>query len=151
MINEFLFFQDCSDTLEFSNFFGVVEKDAVGANVEMIEAALAQFTAELGLVAAIELLHVQDEFVQVERIIVKLSQLDLPRANLLDVIEDMLPMQVVRRALSLAEARAGRSRAAKIAMIAITTRSSINVNAERERALRFSVFISYSERGRGRL
>jgi hypothetical protein len=38
-------------------------------------------------------------------------------------------MQLTARALALALASAGSSRAAKIAMMAITTNSSINVNA----------------------
>src|SRR5262249_47228301 len=89
MIDKFLFFQHGSDALEFSNLLGVVEKDAVGADIEVVEAALAQFTAELRFVGAIELLDMQNEFVEIERVIVELSQLDLPRADLLDVIEDM--------------------------------------------------------------
>ncbi len=42
-------------------------------------------------------------------------------------------MQLLRRAFSRALARAGRSIAARMAMIAITTRSSINVKASRNR------------------
>ena len=42
----------------------------------------------------------------------------------------MLDWQLARRALSLARAKAGNKMAAKMAMMAMTTKSSINVNAE---------------------
>lgn len=92
MVHKFLFFQHGSDALEFSNLFGVVEKDAVGTDIEVIEAALAQFTGELCLVTTIELLDMQNEFVEIERVVVELSQFDLPGADLLDVIEDMFQL-----------------------------------------------------------
>ena len=46
-------------------------------------------------------------------------------------------MHEMRKAFCLALARAGRSKAAKIAMMAMTTSSSINVNARGDRTVFF--------------
>src|SRR5215472_8095614 len=50
-------------------------------------------------------------------------------------------MQLVRLAFSFALANAGSSRAARIAMMAMTTRSSISVNAPRLRRGAFTTFL----------
>ena len=89
MIDKFLFFQHGSDALELSDLFGIVEKDAIGADIEVIEAALAQFTAELRFVAAVEPLDMQNELVEIKKIVVELAQFNLPGADLLNIVEDM--------------------------------------------------------------
>src|ERR1041384_7974375 len=76
MVHEFLFFQNGANALEFSDFFGVMENNPIRTDIEVIEAAFAQFAVELRFVAAIELLDVQNEFVQIVGIIMKFSQLD---------------------------------------------------------------------------
>jgi hypothetical protein len=50
-------------------------------------------------------------------------------------------MQLACCALRLAAAKAGNNMAAKIAMMAITTSSSINVNADRRELVLFFIFI----------
>src|SRR2546423_1670766 len=81
-----------------------MENNPIRTDIEVIEAAFAQFAVELCFVAAIELLNMQDEFVQIMGIIVNLSQLDLPGADLLNVVEHMLQfVEINQRAFDLVE------------------------------------------------
>src|SRR5438105_2421587 len=92
MVDKFLFFQEGTDALEFSDFFGVMEQDAIGTDVEMIEAAFAQFTAKLRFVRTVKFLNVKNEFVEIERIIIEFAQFNLPRADFPDVVKHMFQL-----------------------------------------------------------
>ena len=86
MIHQFLLFQKGANPLQLADFVGVMEHDAVGMNFEVRLAALAEFTGKLGFIHAIDFLHVEDEFIQFEGIVVDLAQLYLPDADVRSVV-----------------------------------------------------------------
>src|ERR1700722_6136353 len=53
MIDELLFFDQCAHALKHPNFIVVVEHNPVGADFEMLDAALAKFAAQLPFVRAV--------------------------------------------------------------------------------------------------
>ena len=90
MIDQFLFLYECADALQMADFFGRMKKNAVWMDFKLLETALAQFGSKLFLVRAVGRLHMQDKLIQLQRVIVHLSELDLPCADVVGVIEDML-------------------------------------------------------------
>src|SRR2546421_9991240 len=69
-----------------------MEQDAVRMNFEVGQTALAEVAAKLCFVRAVDFLDMQDEFVQLVRVVVDLAQFDLPGADLRSVIEDVLEL-----------------------------------------------------------
>jgi len=90
VIDEFLFFEEQADALEPLDFVGGVEKDAIGLDLEAGQAAFAQFAAYLVFIGTIDFLDVEDDFVEFERIVVNFAELNLPGADVRNVIKDMI-------------------------------------------------------------
>ena len=85
MVHYFLFFEQDAYALEALHFVGGVEQDAIGIEFQMSEAAMAYFPANLGFVRAVDLLHVENDLVDFQGIVVGFSQLNLPGANVRQV------------------------------------------------------------------
>src|SRR2546427_6448588 len=73
-------------------------------NLKLGETTLAEVAAELGFVLAVGLLHMKDQFVHLQWIVVDLSQFDLPGADVRGVIEQVLQfIEIHQRAFELVE------------------------------------------------
>src|ERR1051325_9135728 len=102
MVHKLLLLQNRSNPLKFSDLLRVVKNDAIRPDIEILDAALAQITAELLFIAAVELLNVQNEFIEIERIVIQFPQFDLPCADLLNVVQHVLQfIEVNQRAFNL--------------------------------------------------
>ena len=86
VVDEFLFLEQASDALQFLDFVGVVENDPVGMDFQVRYATFVKFANQLAFLRAIKLLHVENELVQVVRIVVGLAQFHLPGADVRGVV-----------------------------------------------------------------
>jgi len=77
------------------------EHDPVRMHLGLAVKAVVQFADELLIGRAIRLGHMQDEFIQIERVIARLAQFELPGADVRGVIEDVFELvEIHERALS---------------------------------------------------
>ena len=70
-------------------FLGVVKHDPVWMNVSVLITTFTQFLAQLGFSNPVGFLNVQDDFVQIMRVIVGFAQFNLPRANIWSIVKDV--------------------------------------------------------------
>ena len=94
-----------ADALELAHFVCAVKQDPVGMNFGLaVKIVRASSRRQPRFVGAVEFLHVEDEFIEIERIVVDLAQFDLPRADVRGVVEDVFQLvKVHERAFELVE------------------------------------------------
>src|SRR5437763_1182515 len=69
-----------------------MKQNSIGLNLELIEATLAQVAGDLSFIRAVGGLDVKDQFVKLQRIVIYLSQFDLPGADMGGIVEDVLQL-----------------------------------------------------------
>src|ERR1043166_5700287 len=104
MIGNLLFLQQLAHALQAANFPCRMKNNAVGGNLEVIDTTLSQLSADGGLFGPIDFLDVQNQFINFERVIVDLSQFNLPGADIGRFIQHMLQfIEINERPLELVE------------------------------------------------
>src|SRR5207244_1693051 len=78
--------------------------DAIGANLGSLDEPVVQLSANPFLLDLAELVHVQDEFIQLHGIIPEFPDLELPRTDVRSIIQDMFQLvEVDQSPLDLVE------------------------------------------------
>ena len=99
VVEDFAFLELHADALAAAEFFGAVEFDAVGMKLGGVVEAGSEVVGEAGFVGTVDLLDVQDEFIHVERVVVVLAEFELPGADVVRVVEDVLELVSPRACL----------------------------------------------------
>src|SRR5437667_3872609 len=92
VVNDFRLFELHTDALQFAHFVRVVEDNPVGMNLRFGDETIVQIANEFVLTNIVGLVDVKNEFIDLQRVIVAFSQFQLPGADVLGVIEDVLEL-----------------------------------------------------------
>ena len=104
MIDDALFFQLGSDALECAHFLLGMKLDPVRVDLRLAGEMRVEPGAELVVAGRVGLGDVEDDFVEVERVVVLLAEFELPGADVLGVVEDVLEVvEIDERALELVD------------------------------------------------
>ena len=104
MINDPQLLELRPDSLERTDLLRGVKDNTIRVNFCFFRKSAIQLTLQLRLLRSIQAIHVQDQLVQLKRIIVDFANLELPRPNVIHVVQHVFEaIEIDKGSLDLVE------------------------------------------------
>src|SRR5882724_3644434 len=87
MIHDFVFLYLRTDAEQVGHFLAVVKNNPVGLDLGPVRETAAKFARAFGIIERIGFVDVQNQFVNVERVVIVLAQFQLPRRQVLRIVQ----------------------------------------------------------------